>query len=64
MPDPDFYRQCLQDSFTALYAATVGNRPAARGAAAKAPAKKAKKAKAGPKSAAKAKSAARKRKAG
>lgn len=24
MPDPDFYRQCLQDSFDALLAATVG----------------------------------------
>jgi WS/DGAT/MGAT family acyltransferase len=47
MPDPDFYRQCLQDSFDALLAATVGSTPkkgkAARGktAAKKAPAGKA-----------------------
>ncbi len=42
MPDPEFYRQCLQDSFDALLAATVGSaatgRKAARG---KSPAKKA-----------------------
>jgi WS/DGAT/MGAT family acyltransferase len=47
MPDPDFYRQCLQDSFDALLAATVGSAPnkgkAARGktSAGKAAAKKA-----------------------
>ncbi|MEE4144504.1 MAG: WS/DGAT domain-containing protein, partial [Halieaceae bacterium] len=33
MPDPDFYRQCLQDSFDALLAATVGSAPAGRKAA-------------------------------
>jgi WS/DGAT/MGAT family acyltransferase len=33
MPDPDFYRQCLQDSFDALLAATVGSAPAPRKAA-------------------------------
>jgi len=47
MPDPDFYRQCLQDSFDALLAATVGaaqnKGKAARGktSAGKAAAKKA-----------------------
>jgi hypothetical protein len=51
MPDPDFYRQCLQDSFDALLAATVGSAsgkgksarsdvPAKKAPAKKAPAKK------------------------
>ena len=42
MPDPDFYRQCLQDSFDELLAATVGSKPEPRKTAIKATAKKAK----------------------
>ena len=30
MPDPDFYRQCLQESFDELLASTVGSKPAPR----------------------------------
>ena len=42
MPDPDFYRKCLQDSFDELLAATVGSKNAARKTPAKATAKRAK----------------------
>jgi diacylglycerol O-acyltransferase len=35
MPDPDFYRQCLQDSFDALLQATGQKKPAGRAPAAK-----------------------------
>jgi len=43
MPDPEFYRQCLQDSFEELLAATVESAPVRRKTARKkAPAKKAK----------------------
>tara|TARA_R110002110_G_scaffold415860_1_gene658762 strand:+ start:95980 stop:97494 length:1515 start_codon:yes stop_codon:yes gene_type:complete len=58
MPDPEFYRQCLQDSFDELLAATVGSKPKQRKTAARTAAKK-------PRAKAKRKAAARpKRKAG
>ena len=68
MPDPEFYRQCLQDSFDALQLATLHEKPARRKKAPagrkKAPAKR-KKAPAKPKKAtAKPKKATAKRKAG
>jgi hypothetical protein len=59
MPDPDFYRQCLQESFDELLASTVGSKPAPRKVAVKAAAKKAK-AKARRKAAAKPKAAGKK----
>ena len=70
MPDPEVYRQCLQDSFDELLAATVGKAPRTRTAAKKARAKPPKKAGAAKKSGRKAragakpKAAAKKRKAG
>ena len=40
MPDPDFYRQCLQDSFDALREATLGGQPAGTKRSRKQPARK------------------------
>ena len=40
LPDPDFYAQCLQDSFEELKAATVEEKPKKKAARKKAPAKK------------------------
>jgi len=51
MPDPDFYRQCLLDSFEALKKSTLGKAAAKPRAKAKAKTKTRAKAKARPKAA-------------